>query len=307
MSLLIVLLQVLVLFVVVLLLFGIVCVVCVWLYNCCGLGVLQEYCDILKLLGCQIVGFDVLGWVFCLMLYVMVGVMLIIVIVLLVVMVDFLLLVLGDFIILIYLFVIVCFFFVIFGLDIGSLFIVLGSSCEVMFGVLVELILLLGLWVVVQVVGLIYISVIIDIFYYWLVVCSILLILVLCVCVFVIFIEMGKLLFDLVEVEQELQEGLLLEYSGSGFGILKWGISFKQLVVLQMFVGVFFLWGQMISFSVGGLLLVLVVVIVKLVVGVLIIVLFENSMVCLCFCVIFCVIWVGFGFVFLVFVFLLVV
>lgn len=51
---------------------------------------------------------------------------------------------------------------------------------------------------------------------------------------------MGKLPFDLAEAEQELQEGPLSEYSGSGFGILKWGISLKQLVVLQMFVGVFF-------------------------------------------------------------------
>ncbi len=83
---------------------------------------------------------------------------------------------------------------------------------------------------------------------------------------------------------QELQEGPLSEYSGSGFGILKWGISLKQLVVLQMFVGVFFPWGQMTSFSVGGLLLALVVAIVKLVVGVLIIALFENSMARLRFC-----------------------
>ncbi len=87
----------------------------------------------------------------------------------------------------------------------------------------------------------------------------------------------GQLPFDLAEAEQELQEGPLSEYSGSGFGILKWGISLKQLVVLQMFVGVF-PWGQMTSFSVGGLLLALVVAIVKLVVGVLIIALFENSM-----------------------------
>lgn len=51
-----------------------------------------------------------------------------------------------------------------------------------------------------------------------------------------------------------------------------------------MFVGVFFPWGQMTSFSVGGLLLALVVAIVKLVVGVLIIALFENSMARLRFC-----------------------
>jgi formate hydrogenlyase subunit 4 len=59
---------------------------------------------------------------------------------------------------------------------------------------------------------------------------------------------MGKLPFDLAEAEQELQEGPLTEYSGYGFAVLKWGISLKQLVVLQMFVGVFFPWGQMTHF-----------------------------------------------------------
>ena len=66
---------------------------------------------------------------------------------------------------------------------------------------------------------------------------------------------MGKLPFDLAEAEQELQEGPLSEYSGSGFGVMKWGISLKQLVVLQMFVGVFIPWGQMETFTAGGLLL----------------------------------------------------
>ncbi len=47
------------------------------------------------------------------------------------------------------------------------------------------------------------------------------------------------------------------------------GISLKQLVVLQMFVGVFIPWGQMETFTAGGLLLALVIAIVKLVVGVL--------------------------------------
>lgn len=147
-----------------------------------------------------------------------------------------------------------------------------------MLGVLVEPILLLGLWVAAQVAGSTHISAITDTLYHWPAARGIPLILALCACAFATFIEMGKLPFDLAEAEQELQEGPLSEYSGSGFGILKWGISLKQLVVLQMFVGVFFPWGQMTSFSVGGLLLALVVAIVKLVVGVLIIALFENSM-----------------------------
>ncbi|MFV5027724.1 formate hydrogenlyase subunit HycD, partial [Escherichia coli] len=89
--------------------------------------------------------------------------------------------------------------------------------------------------------------------------------LALCACAFATFIEMGKLPFDQAEAEQELQEGPLSEYSGSGFGVMKWGISLKQLVVLQMFVGVFIPWGQMETFTAGGLLLALVIAIVKLV------------------------------------------
>ena len=281
MSLLIALLQALVLFAVAPLLSGIVRVARARLHNRRGPGVLQEYRDILKLLGRQSVGPDASGWVFRLTPYVMVGVMLTIATALPVVTVDSPLPVLGDLITLIYLFAIARFFFAISGLDTGSPFTALGSSREAMLGVLVEPILLLGLWVAAQVAGSTHIS-------------------------NITFIEMGKLPFDLAEAEQELQEGPLSEYSGSGFGILKWGISLKQLVVLQMFVGVFFPWGQMTSFSVGGLLLALVVAIVKLVVGVLIIALFENSMARLRFCATSRVTWAGFGFAFLAFVSLLV-
>jgi formate hydrogenlyase subunit 4 len=131
------------------------------------------------------------------------------------------------------------------------------------------------------------------------------LVLALCACAFATFIEMGKLPFDLAEAEQELQEGPLTEYSGSGFAVLKWGISLKQLVVLQMFVGVFPV-GTDDAFTAGGLLLALVVAVVKLVVGVLVIALFENSMARLRFCATSRVTWAGFGFAFLAFVSLLV-
>lgn len=292
MSLLIALLQALVLFAVAPLLSGIVRVARARLHNRRGPGVLQEYRDILKLLGRQSVGPDASGWVFRLTPYVMVGVMLTIATALPVVTVDSPLPVLGDLITLIYLFAIARFFFAISGLDTGSPFTALGSSREAMLGVLVEPILLLGLWVAAQVAGSTHISAITDTLYHWPAARSIPLILALCACAFATFIEMGKLPFDLAEAEQELQ--------------VKWGISLKQLVVLQMFVGVFFPWGQMTSFSVGGLLLALVVAIVKLVVGVLIIALFENSMARLRFCATSRVTWAGFGFAFLAFVSLLV-
>ncbi|HAY9353779.1 TPA: hypothetical protein JNC35_000369 [Shigella sonnei] len=181
----------------------------------------------------------------------------------------------------------------------------LFSTVVMKIGVLVEPMLLLGLWVAAQVAGSTNISNITDTVYHWPLSQSIPLVLALCACAFATFIEMGKLPFDLAEAEQELQEGPLSEYSGSGFGVMKWGISLKQLVVLQMFVGVFIPWGQMETFTAGGLLLALVIAIVKLVVGVLVIALFENSMARLRLDITPRITWTGFGFAFLAFVSLL--
>ena len=102
------------------------------------------------------------------------------------------------------------------------------------------------------------------------------------------------------------REGLVMEAGG---GVLAGGrgvFTKKQLVVLQMFVGVFLPWGQMETFTAGGLLLALVIAVVKLVLGVLVIALFENSMARLRFCATSRVTWAGFGFSFLAFVSLLV-
>lgn len=305
MNLLFPLLQALVLFALAPLLSGVTRVARARLHNRRGPGVLQEYRDLIKLFGRQSIAPDAAGWVFRLMPFVMVGVMLTIATALPVITVASPLPVLGDLITLIYLFAIARFFFAIAGLDTGSPFTGLGASREVMLGVLVEPILILGLWVAALVAGSTHISYITAAIYHWSVGRSLPLILALCACAFATFIEMGKLPFDLAEAEQELQEGPLTEYSGSGFAVLKWGICLKQLVVLQLFVGVFFPWGQMMHFSVTGLLLALAIAIVKLLVGVLVIALFENSMARLRFCATSRVTWAGFGFAFLAFVSLL--
>jgi len=161
------------------------------------------------------------------------------------------------------------------------------------------------LWVAAQVAGSTHISNIASTIYHWPTAQSLTLILAFAACAFATFIEMGKLPFDLAEAEQELQEGPLTEYSGAGFAVLKWGISLKQLVVLQMFVGVFLPWGQMSEFSWGGLVIALVLAAVKLVLGVLIIALFENSMARLRMLETSRITWAGFGFAFLAFVSLL--
>ncbi|AFJ45240.1 respiratory chain complex I subunit 1 family protein [Shimwellia blattae] len=296
------LIQALVLFAIAPLISGITRVARARMHNRQGPGVLQEYRDLFKLLGRQSVAPAASGWVFRLMPFVMVGVMLTIASALPLITVAAPVAALGDLITLIYLFAIARFFFAIAGLDTGSPFTGIGASREAMLGVLVEPILLLGLWVAAQVAGSTHISNITLTLYHWPASQTLTLLLAMAACAFATFIEMGKLPFDLAEAEQELQEGPLTEYSGSGFAILKWGISLKQLVVLQMFVGVFLPWGQMVDFSVAGLVLAIVVAVIKLVLGVLIIALFENSMARLRFLKTSRVTWAGFGFAFLAFV-----
>ncbi|MFR4487600.1 MAG: respiratory chain complex I subunit 1 family protein, partial [Escherichia coli] len=130
-----------------------------------GPGVL-DYRDIIKLLGRQSVGPDASGWVFRLTPYVMVGVMLTIATALPVVTVGSPLPQLGDLITLLYIFSIARFFFAISGLDTGSPFTAIGASREAMLGVLVEPMLLLGLWVAAQVAGSTNISNITDTVYH---------------------------------------------------------------------------------------------------------------------------------------------
>ncbi|MFT4272565.1 MAG: respiratory chain complex I subunit 1 family protein [Pantoea sp.] len=275
------------------------------LHNRRGPGVLQEYRDLFKLLGRQSVAPAAAGWVFRLMPLVMVGVMLTIATALPVVTLASPLPPVGDLITLIYLFAIARFFFAIAGLDTGSPFTGIGASRETMLGVLVEPMLLLGLWVAAQVAGSTHISNIAMTVHAWPLSHSLTLLLALAACAFATFIEMGKLPFDLAEAEQELQEGPLSEYSGAGFAVLKWGISLKQLVVLQMFVGVFLPWGQMHAFSWGGGVLAVVLAIVKLIAAALLIALFENSMARLRMLETSRITWAGFGLAFLAFVSLL--
>lgn len=296
------LLQALVLFTVAPLFSGISRVARARLHNRRGPGVLQEYRDLFKLLGRQSIAPAASGWVFRLTPFVMTGVMLTIATALPVVTLASPLPLLGDLITLIYLFAIARFFFAIAGLDTGSPFTGLGASREAMLGVLVEPILLLGLWVAALVAGSTHISNITLCVYYWPLHYSLPLFLALCACAFATFIEMGKLPFDLAEAEQELQEGPLSEYSGSGFALLKWSISLKQLVVLQLFLGVFVPWGQMDAFSATGLLLATGIALLKLLIGVLVIALLENSMARLRFVATSRVTWAGFGVAFLAFV-----
>jgi len=275
------------------------------LHNRRGPGVLQEYRDLFKLLSRQSVAPADSGWVFRLMPFLMTGILLIIATALPVITLASPLSLSGDLITLLYLFALARFFFLIAGLDTGSPFTAIGASREAALGVLTEPCLLLSLWVAGQVAGSTHISNIARCYELWPTAHSLTLVLACIACAFATMIETGRLPFDLAEAEQELQEGVLCEYSGAGFALVKWSISFRQLVVLQMFVGVFFPWGEMKIFTMAGLALAVTIALIKLVAGSLIIALCENSMARLRMSALPRVTWFGFGLAFLAYVSLL--
>jgi formate hydrogenlyase subunit 4 len=205
----------------------------------------------------------------------------------------------GDLITVIYLFAVVRFVFTLAGLDTGSPFTGIGASREAVLGILVEPILVLGLWITALVAGSTNLGAISQLISHWPLHASLTLVLALLACAFATFIEMGKLPFDMAEAEQELQEGPLSEYSGAGLGVLKWGMSLKQLVVLQMFIGSFIPVGQVSTLSLSGLVMAVVIALVKLLIGIVLIALIENSVARLRFLKTSAATWTGFGLAFL--------
>jgi hydrogenase-4 component C len=94
---------------------------------------------------------------------------------------------------------------------------------------------------------------------------------------FTIYVELGKLPFDLAEAEQELQEGPLTEYSGPSFAILRLAVSSKQIVVISWFIALFLPFGSALSLTPLALLIALPVYLLKLLLVFLAVSLVENT------------------------------
>jgi hydrogenase-4 component C len=124
-------------------------------------------------------------------------------------------------------------------------------------------------------------------------------------CGFAAFIEMGKVPFDVAEAEQELQEGPLTEYSGSGLALVKWGLGLKQVVMAELFLTVFIPFGRVETLTAPALLWALIAAIIKLAVVFILASLMENSLARGRFLLIPRVTWLGFGVAALSFVFYL--
>lgn len=260
-----------------------------------GPGILQEYRDLAKLLKRQDVAPANAGVIFRLMPYVLLGSMLLIAMTLPIFTLASPFGVAGDLITLLYLFALFRFFFSLAGLDSGSIFAGIGASRELTLGVLVEPILILSLLVVGLIAGSTNIGTISTALStgHWQSPTATALALL--ACGFAVFIEMGKIPFDVAEAEQELQEGPLTEYSGASLGLVKWGISLKQVVVAQLFLAVFIPFGKLAALSGPGLLWALVAGVIKLAVLFVLASLVENSIARGRFLLTSRVTWLGFG------------
>jgi len=271
-----------------------------------GPGVLQDYRDIAKLLKRQSVAPEASGFVFHYMPYLMLGVMFVLAMALPVFTRHSPLAPVADIITFAYMFALARFFFALSGVDSGSSFAGLGGAREAMLGILVEPFMILSLLVVALIEGTTNIGAISDAIAGGYIKSPIAVVLAMVAFGFAMYIEMGKIPFDMAEAEQELQEGPLTEYSGAGLAILNLGVGLKKMVVAQFFLGVFFPFGAVSGHAgVSDIVISIIAVPVRLAIVFVLAGLIENSMARTRYLMTSKVTWVGFGVAALSFVFYL--
>ena len=184
----------------------------------------------------------------------------------------------GDLITIIYLFAMARFFYALAGIDSSSMFAGVGASRETTMGVLNEPVMILSLFTVALMAGSTDLGTIAATIRAGRMPSYAATLMAMLAFGFAVFVEMGKLPFDLVEAEQELQEGPVTEYSGRALGLAKWGIALKQIVALSLFIGVFLPFGSAVSLTWLTLGVGTVVLLVKLLVAFVAIAFIENTM-----------------------------
>ncbi|MDY4594077.1 MAG: NADH-quinone oxidoreductase subunit H [[Pasteurella] aerogenes] len=242
-----------------------------------GPGILQDYRDIAKLMKRQNILPENAGWVSKWMPYVLISSTLVVAMGLPLFTKVAPFGAGGDLITAVYLLALFRFFFSLAGLDSNSTFSAIGASREVTLGVLVEPILMLALLVIALIVGSTNFGVMsVALAGTWQYPIATLMALV--ACAFAVFIEMGKIPFDLAEAEQELQEGPLTEYSGPALALIKVGLSLKSMVVAAIFVSVLLPFGSAESLSISAVIFGVVFFFIKLLIAYVIACVIENSL-----------------------------
>ncbi len=242
-----------------------------------GPSIFQDYRDIAKLLRRQDLTPPDSGPVFKAMPVIMIATLLVVAMGLPIITTFSPFPALGDMITVVYLLALSRFFFSLSGLDSGSSFAGIGGSRELSVGVLVEPIMLLSLFVAALLARSTNLGEIATAIASGDVHSIAATILAGAAFAFAIYIELGKLPYDLAEAEQELQEGPLTEYSGPSLALVKWSLSLKQTVVMAWFLGIFLPFGNASAMTFGGLLIGLVVFAAKLFVIFGVIAVIENS------------------------------
>jgi hydrogenase-4 component C len=271
-----------------------------------GPGVLQDYRDLIKLFRRQDVAPAAAGFVFRVTPSVNLGCMLLLAMTLPVFTYVSPMGPLADLITSAYVFALARFFFSLCGVDSGSSFAGIGASRELTMGVLVEPTMILSLVVVALVVGSTNLNTIASALAgggYLL--SPVALVTAMLAFAFTVFIEMGKLPFDMAEAEQEVQEGPLTEYSGASLAVFKLALGLKKVVLAQFLLGVLLPFGNLGTFDGGSWIVSLVALPIKLLAVFALAGLVENSMARGRFLLTSRVTWIGFGFAVLAFVFYL--
>ncbi|MCW2285411.1 hydrogenase-4 component C [Rhodoblastus acidophilus] len=222
------------------------------MHNRQGPGLLQDYRDIVKLMQRQEVWPPDSGWVFKAMPMLVMAVLLVIATGTPIFTLAPPIHVMGDLVLSIYLYALARFFLSLSGIDSGSSFAGIGASRELTVGVLVEPTMLLSLFVAALLAGSTDEGAIATAIANGHMQSAGAAVLAGLAFAFGVYVELGKLPYDMAEAEQELQEGPLTEYSGPSLALLKWALALKQTLVVGWFVGLFLPFGASADLSIDG-------------------------------------------------------
>jgi len=243
-----------------------------------GPPIIQDYLDLGKLLArAEIIPADA-GAVFRMTPYVLLVAMLLVAMAIPALMTRSPVSATGDLIAIIYLFALARFFTALTGVDSGSMYAGIGAGRETTLAVLNEPVMVLSLFVVALLAGSTNLGVISASIFAGPAPAFAATAMAMIAFGFAIFVEMGKLPLDLVEAEQELQEGPLTEYSGYALGLIKWGLYLKQTVTAALFLAVFVPAGAAATLAPLPLALAAAALVLKLVIVFLAIAFVENTM-----------------------------
>jgi hydrogenase-4 component C len=243
-----------------------------------GPGIWQDYRDLMKLLNRREVIPAEAGLLFRATPYVMLVAMLLVAMSIPALMDLSPVAATGDLIAIVYLFAMARFFYALAGIDSGSMFAGVGASREATMGVLNEPIMILSLFTVALMAGSTDLGTVAARIRAGTMPSYAATLMAMLAFGFAIFVEMGKLPFDLVDAEQELQEGPMTEYSGRALGLMKWGVALKQIVALSLFIGIFLPFGAAVSLTWLAVAAGILILLAKLLVAFVAIAFVENTM-----------------------------